>query len=267
MISCLDCNHLQYKYHSCRNRHCPSCQGSKREDWINRQQEVLLDVPYFHVVFTLPAELRSLCLYQPKAIYNLLFKASWQTIATLSKDKKYLGAQSGMTAVLHTWSQNLGLHTHLHCIVPGGGVSCSGKWKSTRNKGKYLFPAKVMSTIYRAIFMKGLRELSSLGVIKLSRSLREKLYTTRWVVYAKKPFARPVHVIEYLGRYTHKGHYGILSNHGRSKVIPKLQSAMHFKPEVCKVVYRPTTDPDLCPKCKSKNRVTTTLLKVKSRSP
>jgi hypothetical protein len=205
---------LQYKYHSCRNRHCPSCQGSKREQWIERQQKYLLDVPYFHVVFTLPEELRSLCLLNPKAMYNLLFKASWETIKTLSKDVKYLGAQSGMTAVLHTWSQNLSLHPHLHCIVPGGGLSSKGKWKSTRNKGKYLFPRKVLSQIFRAIFMRHLKALASMGVIPLDRELREKLYAKKWVVYAKRPFAKPFHVIEYLGRYTHKiaiSNYRIIS--------------------------------------------------------
>ena len=201
--TCQDCSHLQYKYHSCRNRHCPSCQGGKREEWIARQQQYLLDVPYFHVVFTLPSELRPLCMHKPRLIYNLLFKSSWASIQTLSKDKKYLGAQSGMTAVLHTWSQNLSLHPHLHCIVPGG-VTKEGKWKSTRSRGKYLFPAKVLSTIYRAVFLKGLKSLAKQGEIKLDRAFREQLYKKRRVVYAKRPFSKPAHVIEYLGRYTHK---------------------------------------------------------------
>jgi hypothetical protein len=137
-------------------------------------------------------------------MYNLLFKASWHTIATLSKDKKYLGAQSGMTAVLHTWSQNLGLHPHLHCIIPGGGLTKHSKWKTTRSKGKYLFPGKVIGQVFKAIFMKELKDLTKAGVIKMDRSLKESLYTRRWVVYAKRPFAKPAHVIEYLGRYTHK---------------------------------------------------------------
>lgn len=195
---------MQYKYHSCRNRHCPSCQGSKREQWIKRQQKYLLDVPYFHVVFTLPEELRPLCLFKPRIMYDLLFKASWETIATLSKDHKYLGAQSGMTSVLHTWSQNLGLHPHLHCIIPGGGMTNSGKWKMTRSKGNYLFPRNVMSQIFKAIFMRALKLLAKTSVIPMSRGLRETLYNKKWVVFAKRPFARPAHVIEYLGRYTHK---------------------------------------------------------------
>lgn len=204
LLVCKDCAVLQYKYHSCRNRHCPSCQGSKREEWIAKQQKYLLDVPYFHVVFTLPSELRSLCIHKPKVLYNLLFKASWETIATLSKDHKYLGAQAGMTAILHTWSQNLSIHPHLHCMVPGGGLTKNGKWRSTRSKGKYLFPRKVMCQIFKAIFMRELKDLAKLGVINMDKSLRETLYAKRWVVYAKRPFAKPAHVIEYLGRYTHK---------------------------------------------------------------
>lgn len=221
-FQCRKCNHWQYQYHSCRNRHCPSCQGSKREEWIIRQQKYLLDVPYFHVVFTLPAELRPLCVYKPRLLYNVLFKASWETINTLSKDKKYLGAQAGMTAVLHTWSQNLGLHPHLHCIVPGGGVTKSGKWKYTRTKGKYLFPRKVMSILFRAIFMRELKAIAKTKAIQLDKALRDTLYNKKWVVYAKRPFASPKHVIEYLGRYTHKI---AISNYRISKVT---DTHVHF---------------------------------------
>lgn len=204
VIACKDCHHRQFIYRSCRNRHCPSCQGSKREQWILKQQEYLIKVPYFHVVFTIPHELNGLCLAYPKHLYNILFKASWQTIYSLSKDIKFLGAKPGMTAVLHTWGQNISLHPHLHCIVPGGGVDKAGLWKFTRSEGKYLFPVKVLTQIYRGIFMKLLKDLHSKGVIDLSDTLREKLYRKRWVVYCKRPFLTPAHVIEYLGRYTHK---------------------------------------------------------------
>ena len=204
ILTCGDCGHVQYKYHSCRNRHCPSCQGSRREEWIARQQKYLLDVSYFHVVFTLPGELRPLCIHNPKLMYNLLFKASWETIATLSKDKKYLGAQSGMTAILHSWSQNLSLHPHLHCIIPGGGVSKSGKWKTTRSNGKYLFPKEVLRIIFKAIFLREFKALMKTGLLKWNKSLLDLLYAKKWVVYAKRPFSNPHHVIEYLGRYTHK---------------------------------------------------------------
>ena len=201
---CNSCGHQEYIYHSCRNRHCPSCQGSRREEWIAKQQEYLLDVPYYHVVFTMPQELNQLCLYQPRLLYNLLFKSSWETIKTLSKDKKYLGAETGMTAVLHTWGSNLSLHPHLHCIIPGGGISKSGKWKYTRTKGKYLFPVKVMNQVYRAIFLKYLKQTMRSGDLPRDQSLIELLYKKRWVVYCKRPFASPSYVIEYLGRYTHK---------------------------------------------------------------
>ena len=313
---------MQYKYHSCRNRHCPSCQGKKVDKWISKQQESLLDVPYFHVVFTLPKELRTLCLHKPRIMYSLLFRASWETINTLAGDSKYLGAKTGMTAVLHTWSQNLSLHPHLHCIVPGGGVTNNGAWKTTRSKGKYLFPKQVLSTIYRAIFMRELLLLHKSGQISLDRSTREKLYTKRWVVYAKRPFAKPQNVIEYLGRYTHKvaisnyriidvsethvtfkwkdyrhastvkemtlnirefirrfamhilphrfvriRHYGILSNHGRKAIIPKIQDDQNFKPEVEQFTPRSEPKPESCPKVNSQRLICTILAKNKNRAP
>ncbi len=203
-IDCKPCSHTHYIYHSCRNRHCPSCQCSKRDEWIARQQKYLLDVPYYHVVFTLPHLLNPLCLFAPKIMYNLLFEVSWETLQVFAKDRKYLNAKTGMTAVLHTWSQTLGLHPHLHCIVPGGGVRSSGKWKYTRSKGKYLFPGKALKKVFKGIFMEKLKELNRTGVINLSYELKEKLYKKKWVVYAKRPFGKPQVVIEYLGRYTHK---------------------------------------------------------------
>jgi len=238
-VTCQDCSHIQYKYHSCRNRHCPSCQGGKREEWIVRQQQYLLDVPYFHVVFTLPSELRPLCMHKPRLLYNLLFRASWETIATLSKDKKHLGAQSGMTAVLHTWSQNLTLHPHLHCIVPGGGVTKAGNWKSTKSKGKFLFPKEILRPIFRGIFMKEL----------------------------KNEFIRrfALHILPH--RFVRIRHYGILSNHGRSKVIPKIQVKQNYQTNICLIVVRPSENTELCIKCKSENVTATTLLPQKSRSP
>lgn len=207
---CLECHENKYTYHSCRNRHCPSCGVGKQDQWIDKQQEYLLDTSYFHVVFTIPSELNILCLYAPRIIYDLLFQASWQTIQTFAKDHEFLGAQTGMTAVLHTWSQNMGLHPHLHCIVPGGGVTKYGKWKNTKSNGKYLFPIKAMAIVFRGIFMSNLKKLAAIGAIDLSSELRELLYKKDWVVYAKRPFATPTNVIEYLGRYTHKV---AISNH------------------------------------------------------
>ncbi len=198
------CGNWRISYNSCRNRHCPTCQGIKREQWVLRREETLLKVPYFHVVFTLPSELNGLCRAHPKLLYNLLFKCSDATIKAFSKDPKYLGAKSGMTAVLHTWGQNLTLHPHLHCIIPGGGITKSGQWKTTRSKGKYLFPRNALRQVFKGKFMSELKAAAKRGEIKLPVALREKLYRKKWVVYAKRPFLGPKAVIEYLGRYTHK---------------------------------------------------------------
>ena len=201
---CTGCGHYRISYNSCRNRHCPTCQGVKREEWVLRREETLLDVPYFHVVFTLPSELGGLCMAHPKLLYNLLFRCADATVKAFAKDPKYLGAKTGMTAVLHTWGQNLGLHPHLHCIVPGGGVTGAGKWKTTRSEGKYLFPRNALRRVFRGKFMSGLKSAAKTGAIELPPALREKLYKRGWVVYAKRPFLGPRAVVEYLGRYTHK---------------------------------------------------------------
>jgi len=194
-----NCNHLHISYNSCRNRHCPKCQGHKRDEWIQARESELLNVPYYHVVFTLPAELNKVCLYEPVIIYNLLFKTAWSVLKGFAESPKFLGAKTGMVAILHTWGQNLSLHPHLHCIVPGGGISPSGKWKHAKGKGKYLFPAKAMSKVFRARFVEGLRKQ-----LKLDGEVYKKLFEQNWVVYCKRPFFGPAQVIEYLGRYTHK---------------------------------------------------------------
>ena len=200
------CQKLHLSYNSCRNRHCPKCQGHKKEQWIQAREADLLKVSYFHVVFTLPCELNQLCLYQPKLVYNLLFKTAWSIIGDFGGNPKFLGAKMGMIAILHTWGQNLSLHPHLHCIVPGGGITKSGNpigigWKHAKSKGKYLFPVKAMSKVFRARFVAGLRK--ELGT-QQSPSFYEGLFRHNWVVYCKRPFFGPSQVIEYLGRYTHK---------------------------------------------------------------
>lgn len=195
------CYRLHLSYNSCRNRHCPKCQGHKREQWIRAREAELLNVAYFHVVFTLPQELNRLCLYRPKVLYSLLFKTAWEVIQDFSSNPKFLGAKTGMTAILHTWSQNLSLHPHLHCIVPGGGITQSGKWKSARNNGKYLFPVKALSKVFRARFVAGLRNALKQ---EQSAAFYQSLFKNQWVVYCKRPFLGPSQVVEYLGRYTHK---------------------------------------------------------------
>jgi len=202
--ACDQCGHFEIAYNSCRNRHCPSCQGLKREEWILQQEAMLLPVPYFHVVFTLPAELNALCIAKPRLMYTLLFQSAQQTIKAFAKDPKFLGAKTGMTAVLHTWGQNLSLHPHLHCIIPGGGIDRQGKWVPTRSEGKFLFPRNALRKVFKGKFLEGLKDLAKSGAISLPDQLKEQLYAKKWVVYAKRPFANPQAVIVYLGRYTHK---------------------------------------------------------------
>jgi hypothetical protein len=198
---CSSCGLLRISYNSCRNRHCPKCQGKQREQWIQAREDELLPVPYFHVVFTLPDTLNKLCMHQPAVLYNLLFKTAWSVIKSFGNDHKWLGAQTGMISILHTWGQTLTLHPHLHCIVPGGGLTKASKWKMARSKGKYLFNVKAMSKTFRGRYMAALKDQLPQHITK---PLLDALYKHNWVVYAKRPFTGPQSVIEYLGRYTHK---------------------------------------------------------------
>ena len=198
---CTSCGHIRISYNSCRNRHCPKCQGNEREKWIQAREEELLPVPYFHVVFTLPDTLNRLCLYKPKMLYDLLFKTAWSVLNSFGHDHKWLGAQTGMISILHSWGQTLTLHPHLHCIVPGGGLTKNDKWKTARSDGKYLFNVKAMSTTYRGRFIHALKEYLP---EEMTKDLVDALYKHNWVVYAKRPFNGPESVIKYLGRYTHK---------------------------------------------------------------
>ena len=198
---CTECGHLCISFNSCRNRHCPKCQGNDREHWIEARQAELLPVPYFHVVFTLPGTLNRLCMYQPKILYDLLFKTAWSVLNSFGHDHKWLGAQTGMVSILHTWGQTMSLHPHLHCIVPGGGLTTKGTWKTARSDGRYLFNVRAMSTVFRGRFIAGLKEVLPL---EMTRELTNALYQHNWVIYAKKPFSGVQNVVEYLGRYTHK---------------------------------------------------------------
>lgn len=193
------CKKLHLSYNSCRNRHCPKCQGHLKEKWVQAREEELLNCKYFHVVFTLPHELNYLALEDPEIYYNTLFKVAWNVLKGFGANPKFLGAKMGMIAILHTWGQNLSLHPHLHCIVPSGGLTKSGKWKNTKSKGKYLFDVKEMSKVFRAQFVEALTKQ-----VSIQSSVRKKLFSKKWVVYAKEPFYGPSQVVEYLGRYTHK---------------------------------------------------------------
>lgn len=201
---CEDCGHLQVSYNSCRDRHCPKCQGLKKEQWIISREEDLLPVKYFHVVFTLPDVLNNLILSNQEDLYNLLFKTAWSVIRDFAENKKHLGAKSGMISILHTWGQNLSYHPHLHCIVPGGGLNKNGEWVKSRSNGKFLFPVKAMSKVYRARFVAGLRYFANEKNIVLSKKITDQLFEKEWVLYAKRPFNEVNSVIEYLGRYTHR---------------------------------------------------------------
>ena len=164
------------------------------------RQEELLPIPYYHVVFTLPEAINQLVLFKPVTIYGLLFSSAWSTIQSFAADPKHLGAQSGMISILHTWGQTLTLHPHLHCIIPGGGITRTGKWKSTRCKGKFLYPVKALSAVFRARYVAALRK----AFPDQPAAFFQGLFDKPWVVYAKRPFGGPSQVIEYLGRYTHK---------------------------------------------------------------
>lgn len=200
--ACDGCGNISISYNSCRNRHCPKCQGEKREAWIAAREADLLPVPYFHVVFTLPSELNQLALHEPKAVYAALFAAAWATLQSFSGINK-----PGMVAILHTWGQTLTLHPHIHCIVPGGTVDKKGRWHRSKSEGKFLYPVKAMSLVFRAKYVELLRgKLAD----KFPQKLRNELFKKKWVVYAKRPFGNTKSVVEYLGRYSHKV---AISNH------------------------------------------------------
>lgn len=202
--ACNSCHHLRISYNSCRNRHCPKCGSTNRQRWIEARGATLLPVTYFHVVFTLPQELNTYCLHHPAQMYNLLFGSSKDTITVFAHDKRHLGAQPGFISVLHTWGQTLSLHPHVHMIVPGGGFTDSGYWKGVKSKGKYLFPVKAMSIVFKNKFMEGFIAWKQKSGEAIDPAVRKTLYNKDWVVYAKQPFGGPQQVIEYLGRYTHK---------------------------------------------------------------
>lgn len=215
---CDCCHKLHISYNSCRNRHCPTCQGHKREAWIQARESELLNVPYFHVVFTLPSALNEVAIKYPKTVYGNLFKAAWATVEQFGANPKHLGARTGMIAILHTWGQNMNLHPHLHCIVPGGGVGGQGKWKSAKNKGKYLFNVKSMSRVFRAKYVTLLRK----SKVPVPQETYDKLFAKSWVIYAKQQFHTPKYVVEYLGRYTHKiaiSNYRIKQIDGPSRTV------------------------------------------------
>lgn len=203
-----NCKHLHHQYHSCGNRHCPNCGGLKKEQWIENLTAQLFPTKYYHVVFTLPHELNGLIMGNRKLLFNVLFEAASSTLIQFSSDPQYLGATCGITAILHTWGQDLSFHPHLHCIVSGGGVKDGGWVDGKRVNGKFLFPVNAMKKVYKAIFLKRVRELIQAKLLQttgldIAKILAQAGYKS-WNVYAKSPFGTVSSVIEYLGRYTHK---------------------------------------------------------------
>ena len=200
---CRDCGDERLVWRSCRNRHCPKCQTLAKERWLDARTEELLPVDYVHVVFTLPHTLNSVALLRPRMIYTLLFRAAADSLLEFARDPRHLGAEPGILAVLHTWGQNLSLHIHLHCIVTAGGLdSTRRRW--IRRPGGYLFPVRALSRLFRGKYLDGLRRALDDDAELASRISYRDLWRQDWVVYAKKPFAGPRKVLEYLARYTHR---------------------------------------------------------------
>jgi hypothetical protein len=212
---CDYCDHQRICYNSCRDRHCPKCQSLARAQWLDDRRSELLDTQYFHVVFTIPQSIAAIALQNKEIVYGILFRAASETLRTIAADPKHLGAQIGFFAVLHTWGQALFHHPHLHCVVPGGGISPDGtRWISCRRK--FFLPVLVLACLFRRLFLDYLRKAFDAGDLQFFSSL-ESLRTRDaflrhiapiqkkdWVVYAKRPFAGPEQVLKYVARYTHR---------------------------------------------------------------
>jgi hypothetical protein len=212
---CDHCGHQRNAYNSCGDRHCPKCQSFARFKWLQERQAELLNTQYFHVVFTLPQQIAAIAYQNKRELYGILFRAAAQTLLTIAADPKHLGAEIGFFAVLHTWGQNLLHHPHLHCVVTGGGLSADGnQWISCRDG--FFLPVGVLSRLFRRLFLEYLLKAFDAGKLQFFsslESLRDRcslldylapLRDTEWVVYAKRPFAGPEQVLDYVGRYTHR---------------------------------------------------------------
>lgn len=218
---CVDCGHQRITYNSCRNRHCPKCQGTAAREWLTARTADLLPVEYFHVVFTLPAPVAAIAYHNKALVYAMLFDSAVETLKTIAADKRHLGAEIGAIMVLHTWGQTLTHHPHVHCIVPGGGLSESGDRWITCRKGFFL-PVRVLSRLYRRLFLEKLKAACRADKLRFFGDLKHlsdrseldavltSLRNTEWLVYAKRPFAGPNQVLAYLARYTHRV---AISNH------------------------------------------------------
>ena len=230
-----ECSNSRYAYNGCRDRHCPKCNGMKREKWVEKRKADALPVPYFHIVFTLPDSLENLCMTYGEEMYNLLFASAWETIGIFAQQHKYLGAKMGMVALLHTWGQNLMRHTHIHCLVPAGGIDVQGWWRACKQDGKFFVHVKQLSKVFRGKFTDGLIKFQQKGIFELPYGIMDQnkkylhpLYKNKWVVYAKKPMPTSEHVIEYISRYSHRV---AISNH-------RIKSFQNGKVEFSWIDYR-----------------------------
>ena len=200
--ACSSCGEIRTAYNSCRNRHCPQCGSIEKEKWVLSREADLLPVKYFHVVFTVPDKLNELFMHHKELLYNLFFTTVWDVMKGFGANKRWVSGKMGMTAILHTWGQNLHYHPHLHLIVPAGVLLPNGKWKHSRSRGKYLFPVESLSDVFRAQLVAALRKLRKKRLLSLP--VPSGLYNKPWVVFAKKAFGGPAQVIKYLSRYTHR---------------------------------------------------------------
>jgi Putative transposase/Transposase zinc-binding domain len=230
---CEACGRLRYHYHSCRNRHCPTCQTLAKERWLESRRAELLPVPYFHLVFTLPHGLNALAQGNPRAIYALLFASVSATLIEFGENPRWLGGDIAATLVLHTWGQTLSQHLHLHCLIAGGALGANNQW--IRPRGGFLFPVKALSQVFRGKFLAGLNRVFDAGRLRLEgsalalsepggrREFFARLREKPWVVFAKQPLAGPEQVLDYLGRYTHRV---AISNH---RLVSLTDTAVRFR--------------------------------------
>jgi hypothetical protein len=213
--TCSQCEHRRISYNSCRNRHCPKCQGKQRSEWLQQRKAELLPIEYFHVVFTLPKQLAALAYQNKTAVYDILFRSAAETLLSIARDPKHLGAEIGFFAILHTWGQNLHHHPHVHCVVSGGGLPPDSD-RFVRCRPGFFLPVRVLSRLFRRLFLEALEkafqqgklrffcDLKHLAKAESFRSYLQPLRDAEWVVYAKPPFAGPETVLAYLARYTHR---------------------------------------------------------------
>jgi hypothetical protein len=215
-LECDKCGHQEISYNSCRNRHCPKCQAAARAEWLADRERDLLHVPYFHVVFTLPEELSWILLRNKRLGYGLLMRTAAETLRTIAADPRHLGAEIGFLAVLHTWSQSLLHHPHVHCVVPGGGIALDGTRRWIACRENFFLPVRVLSRLFRRLFLQALQKAFEQGELELHGRLAKlqdpkswadllsALRRMEWVVYSKPPFGGPLQVLKYLARYTHR---------------------------------------------------------------